>query len=211
MKDSVDDLTHLFFVNGNGISFKNGNPVVSVEFNRTIEFKNYFKECKEFDEMIWQYKENNLDSKINDLYTSKLRYAKILNKSEDQCYADAVKEIAELYENLERIEDNLNDVNYYITLIEESEYFPSLRLSKNYFKLEQLNEHTEETLLNIAINLSQAYIEFYENLTTIDILKYKPLMRFDDTEEYLNDITTIIETDLKILTEELTRLAKIKG
>jgi hypothetical protein len=36
-------------------------------------------------------------------------------------------------------------------------------------------------------------------------------MRFDDTEEYLNDITTIIETDLKILTEELTRLAKIKG
>ena len=47
-QNPINHFTHLFFTNGNGVEFEDGNPVTLVSFDRTIPWTEYYKEEKSF-------------------------------------------------------------------------------------------------------------------------------------------------------------------
>lgn len=48
----INVLTHLLFVNGNGVDFINGNPVEIFPFNKSVPCKEYYKDAKPFEENL---------------------------------------------------------------------------------------------------------------------------------------------------------------
>ena len=54
-QDILSFFRHIFFTNGNGIQFIDGNPVMEVEFYRTIPYTEYYKDQLDFELMKERY------------------------------------------------------------------------------------------------------------------------------------------------------------
>lgn len=149
----INVLTHLLFTTGNGIDFLNGNPVVVLEFNKTIiPFTEYYK-----------------DKRVSDRYDTTKSMSNFFKSTEAEQWEEAKqwkKASEEVQEEINSIvfltkENFFNYDFWYETLTNNLKYFPILYISKNYARVFQINANTEKNLLKISKLITQVYIDFY--------------------------------------------------
>lgn len=130
----INVLTHLLFTTGNGIDFLNGNPVVVLEFNKTIiPFTEYYKEKRVSDRydttksIVFLTKENffNYDFWYKTL-TNNLKYFPILYISKN--YARVFQINANTEKNLLKISKLITQVyiDFYTKCLNDSLYFDNI-------------------------------------------------------------------------------------
>lgn len=189
---------HLFFTNGNGIDFENGNPVAFVSFNRSVPWTEYYKQTIDFEILKEHYIERYLEHDIkNSLGVS------------DKTWTEAVNEI-DTFATL--TVNQIVDPDFWLSTFNKKSFFPYLHLSHNYFKLQKLNTNSDKTLIKVAIALIQAYIKFYTYIRDHKqiIPEYKPIISFRWSDEDVNQVYKILKSDLKMLKLELTKLLNIQ-
>ena len=200
-----DHFDHLFFTNGNGIEFYDGNPHVWVEFNRLIPWKDYYRDQKLMDELkeyFWDYMvESELEEnfKIIEEFQSQLpNYSP--DKLWDKLDKDIRKEIDGLYDlSLEEAKSK----DFWATTFNDLIYWPDLRISKGFYKLETFNFNTDRDLLKIAIPLMEATLDFYK--THDDPTEFKTSIGRSWNDENLKWILQYRENDMDIISKEIKR------
>ena len=166
-KDPLQYFNHLFFTNGNGIEFVDGNPVVWVRFNRTVPYTEYYKDQVSFDDLMEYYNERMKECDIEKEFDF-LRelYDDMDVLDNDNYWEEAVKNVNEKFNDLILIDDvsdeDLFSSAYFRKLILDKEYIPFLSISPSFYKLDEFNENTETNLLKIGLAISEAYLSVFE-------------------------------------------------
>jgi|APSaa5957512576_1039674.scaffolds.fasta_scaffold07983_9 hypothetical protein len=82
----VDVLRHLLYVNGNGVVFENGNPVITDSNQlRYIEFREWYKQFVPFSYIVDMYNRHPHD-RIQDTYNLISGMEKIKAKAQNRSY-----------------------------------------------------------------------------------------------------------------------------
>lgn len=193
-----DHFEHLFFVNGNGVEFSNGNPVNIMRFYREIPWAEYYKEIIPFDTIKDRYIDRYLEQDVH-------KTAEMLNSDYNKVYKQAQKELNNIHELTlsdilsTKFWDNTFSYNFYI---------PYLSLSDGYFKLQHLNHNSELTLVKVAKALVLSYIKFYTQIlkNPEQITSFKPILSFSWNKEDLFEVHKTCFSDKAILEHELCKL-----
>ena len=163
-------LTHLLFTTGNGIDFLNGNPVVVLEFNKTIiPFTEYYKDRQTPTQCLEYYNKYYKEKRVSDRYNTIKSMSNFFKSTE----TEQLGETEQWEKASEEVQEEINSIvfltkenffNYdfwYETLTNNLKYFPILYISKNYARVFQINANTEKNLLKISKLITQVYIDFY--------------------------------------------------
>ena len=207
---------HLFFTNGNGIEFLNGNPHYGVHFNRFIPWVDYYQEKKTWVELLEFWQDSILDQECEDCFKRREKTAKRLAeiKKEDysaddlfnKCCDDIQYQVSLTHHDIE-VED-FRDPNFWFSTMTFDSYWPILRLSNGFFKLQHLNENTESFLLDVAIAFVEAYIDFYR--MGYNPADFQPILGIHWKSEHIIECEEVAEEDLITLKKEIKRLYKLK-
>ena len=207
--------SHLFFRNGNGVEFIDGNPVVEVAFNRTIPWSEYYKDTISLDELKERYSEYHLENDIEETFNRSKEFNELMKDfrepaTESALWVAARKKEEKALVDIEEVTiEQITSIDYWVGTFTEDSYFPHLSLSKNFYKLEKVNENTEKNLLSVAIALVTAYVTFFEKIkSNKDLIRtYKPILGIDWTEKDVEDCYKTAMRDMKRLTKELGRIS----
>ena len=187
----VNFFTHLFFTNGNGIEFEDGNIVEYWTNGRTINIKDIYKYSISLNEVKNKYNESiSKEKQLEYLFNQKSSIAKQIdsNCNESELWEELIIEVNEEIANIETITTKeINDSKYWLKQLKKKNQNP-LRISDDYFDLIKLNSHSFPELLDVALALTSALIIHFKTCIP---------------NQY-------IENDLKILIREKSRLEKIK-
>lgn len=207
---------HLFFTNGNGIVFLDGNPVIGVEFYRTIPYTEYYKDQRSFDDLKEEYFEYHANNDVQHEYKIISRVMKfkqdkkLTSDEEDKAWELAVEKNDRKFDGIELIDnvsdEQLFDSEYWYKAIDNLSYLPYLGLSKGFYKLEELNKNTEISLLKIGLALSKGYLKILE-----EYIGHEEKYTEKENPFGNNDIDfekTYLE-DIKVLKREKDRLMSI--
>jgi hypothetical protein len=187
---------HIFFTNGNGIDFINGNPHVFVH-NQNVLWSDYYDRYIDFNKI----KSDKLFN-IKDICDDKYNYYKKFNLNISyETICDNNRKLINNIQNL-KLKDILSK-NFWLSTFNYKSYWPFLQLSDGFFDLQKLNKNTEITLLKVAISLTEAYIDFYNSKPIIN--KYRPIFGTWN-DENINRCFHTMERDKRILIKELDRL-----
>ena len=149
-KTPLQYFNHLFFTNGNGIEFVDGNPAAGVSFYRSVPYSEYYKDQISFDDLMEHYNDRMREYDIEKEFKSirEMSETMEMDSSEEDDWAEALKNINEKFDDLVLIDsasdEDLFSADYFRTLILDKEYIPVLSLSTDFYKLEEFNENTEK-------------------------------------------------------------------
>lgn len=208
----IDYFNHLFFTNGNGKEFLNGNPVEIVSFWRTIPYIEYYRDQKSFEELKEHYFDRLAETKIEKEFKYMMErfiYDGDPLEKENYFWDKACKEVNSQFDNLvliDSISDNqLFNVSYWEKEIDISDYIPYLQISPTFYKLDEFNENTEENLLRIGLSLSKAYVniltKYIDNPSLLN--DKKPVFGSSDV-----DYIKIYKKDIEELKRQLKKAEK---
>ena len=208
-KRPKDYFIHLFFTNGNGKEFLDGNPVIEVEFERSISYIEYYKEQKSFEELKEFYfdrlAENEIYDRFNYIKKAYIRDKSLSNKEQESLFwEEAVTEINSRFDDLvtiDSVSDNeLFNINYWEKEINNSDYIPYLQISPTFYQLDCINENTEINLFKIAYALTVAYKNILEKyIKDPSLLNNKKKTFGNDGTDYIN----VYKRDLNELTRKI--------
>ena len=206
----TDVLIHLLFVNGNGVTFINGNPQCDLSYNRTVPFTEYYKDQKTFETCKEYYYNYYLERKVSENVKRGKEY-NFQNLTDDELYENEYKKICDRLDDLLNI-DLITDTNimkisfHYNNMYSDVKYRYLYRLSKDYYKICKMYENTEQNLLKLTIIMCKASIQYFTDICSGKI-KLKEnrftnkleddLIRLNDIELMKNDILRL-EGYLKI-------------
>ena len=206
--------SHLFFINGNGVEFKDGNPVVGVEFNRTVPWSEYYKDTISLGELKEHYSHYHLENDIEETFERSKEFTELMKEirepaPESALWIAARNKETQTLANIEEITlEQITSIEYWVSTFTEDSYFPYLHLSPGFYKLERLSKNTEPFLLKIASSLVTAYVLFFRKIRDNKdlITNYKPILSIDWNEEDKEVCYKTALKDLDTLNEELSRL-----
>lgn len=202
-QNPIDHYKHLFFTNGNGVDFVDGNPVVFVKYGRYIPWSEYYKHTTTFEYIKDYYIDYELSTEV------------ARQEKNEPHYGDWDTIWTREIENLDAIEEltleQLQDPEFWLECVKDtSNFFPYMGLSNGYFKLQEIDKNTDPDLIKIAIAVTFAYISFYMSITDNKeiIPTYKGIIgRWND--ENINRCYDTAMSDLTMLTKEFIRLENI--
>ena len=202
-ENPIQHYQHLFFTNGNGVDFINGNPVQLVEFWRVIPWADYYKNTTTFEYIKEYFIEYTLPNQIEEQVAQ-------FQTSYSELYDDEVKKLNELQEITTH---QMTDYVFWLNcLMDTDSYFPYLSLSDGYFKLQKINENTEKTLVKVAIAVTKAYVIFYQDIvdSKYKIKSYKSILSYKWDDNSINQCYNTSIDSLAKLKIELIKLEKLK-
>jgi len=166
--------SHLFFTNGNGIDWVDGNPVVWVKFNRDIPWKEYYRDTKPLSNMMEFFRDYMLEVEIEETFQRRKEFWETLpDYDEDKLWDKVRDDEVSIRENLYDLSlEEAQSKDFWVNTFQNIEHWPYLQLSNGYFDLQLLNKNTDPDLVKVAVAVSESYIEFYKNHK--DIHKYEP-------------------------------------
>jgi hypothetical protein len=195
----IDVLTHLLYVNGNGIGIVDGNPVVVHDNGlRYTTFKNWYSQVVPFQDMKDELdKDWNANEQIKDYYNSitgmrqRIADAKGEEYDSEATWKIASDRFRDRYTDVDSVEnytlDDLKSVDVLQSMIEAKKYSPYLNLSPSFYKQDLFTDGTDNNLLEVAIALSQAYINVLQKHIDGE-LEYKSQFLVNLTGKFGEDI-----------------------
>jgi hypothetical protein len=203
----VNYFNHLFFTNGNGVLFVDGNPAIYlIKPNRSIPYTSFFNSSNTWEDMLEVYFDRFAEKDI-EIEFSFLKENNFLNELDHILFLEAKNSINTQFDELVLIdsisdEELFSDTFWIKSLKKDSKYFKYLHLSNNLFKICEFNENTEINLLKIAIAISKAYISIFKEYLSNNELylsKESPIGNDFDFEK-------IFKSDIEILEFQLNRM-----
>ena len=217
-QNPISHFTHLFFVNGNGTEFIDGNPQTLV-YSKYLPWLDYYNEGKPFQVLYDYEKYYNIPLQIS-------QYIKNRNETTKNLIDEDIKKLinADTYKTLYNAEiekldniveltmDDLQNTDFWIECLKrKDQYFPYLNLSNGYFKLQNINGHTENNLFEIAKAVTLAYLAFFADITKDEMISdYKDvLIGTGWSKDHIKWIWEQSREDYDTLRQEYLRLEKI--
>jgi hypothetical protein len=207
---------HLFFVNGNGVDFIDGNPHRVVNFDRAIPWVDYYKEEKSWEELLSFWQDRIQEDECEDCFKRREETAKrlaVIKKEEysaddvwDKCLDDVSHKVEMIQFDVKA--KDFRSKEFWFSTFSLNSYWPHLMISDGFFKLQHLTENTEPFLLETAIALTEAYIEFYK--TGYNPNDFQPILGMEWNAEDIENCLKTAEKDTAILEKELQRLKKLR-
>lgn len=205
-KTPLNVLSHLLFVNGNGYSIINGNPIVEDYYNKKIPFVDYYSDEKFLVEILEKHELLFADDEIEENFERIKRMNPKLSKIELWQRAEDDYQIPrEQLFNLDKHPIELNN-EYWIAQMLDSPYFITLNLAPGYFLAEELNEKTEPNFMKVTKSLIEAYIHYFENFSRYSKGKKNP---FDPRGNAITQKNSSVKEDLKILKQLHNKFSKV--
>lgn len=204
-ENPIDHYSHLFFTNGNGVDFFEGNPVRIIPYGRYVLWTDYYKSTTSFSHIRDYITEYELPNYIE----HQLESTPYSNRTFSEVWDD---EIIKLNNIIEITLEQMFDSTFWLDCLKtKSRYFPYNNLSDGYFKLQQINEHTEFDLFKVAIAVVDAFILFYQDIVDnkYKIECYKPILSYKWFDDDIKQCYDVAINDLKMLKIEQSRLRKI--
>ncbi len=197
-------LCHLLYTNGNGYGLKNGNFTTYIDlqeielrhlYSSNIDFSDYkeFYNHRHFDENF-----KNTKRGIIDLLSMTNAITNTPMPSDDEINDMVYDKLDKMHDGIDSIDNySLNDLKnkeFYLQYINDKKYNSLLHISPKYYLQYDFTENTDRDTLEIAIAISSAYVEYYQNiLINQDVIDNKKFSFSTSKEQYIKSIMKELE------------------
>ena len=203
-----DFFNHLFFTNGNGVEFNDGNPIVGFQYGNWVYWQDFYKHSFSFEDIRTEYFDRYFEYDLEKSYNivsdikCRLQGGELNDRMVDDVWEEVRKDQLLNIDNIQELTiEDLTDDQFWFEQLVNCEYLPRLGLSEGYFKAQQLNDNSETLLVKTAMSLSRANIVFAEKVLRgeVDVTKYENSYEFGKVKALDDNMVKSYEKDINLL------------